>query len=209
MKTKFNIRTSSERFAYPSAVFLRKQKGIALITSIFILVILTVLAVSMFRSNIMQLKIAGNVREKERSFQSAQGVLQYGEWWLLQQGPDVAGIGVNCSRNIRVQTTADVIVCANGLTNANSPESWPGSLQYAPAGMKVSSEGGKILDGNSNMDINYYSFPQLYVSYMGPSLNKKSTIYAVTGAGFGGTDTSVSVVQSILSVTYKVIALDN
>ena len=57
-----------------------RQRGIALITSVMLLVVITLLAVSMFKGFGIQEKLAGNTLEKQRSFQAAQSVLQFGEW---------------------------------------------------------------------------------------------------------------------------------
>ena len=71
--------------AFPAGnVRATKQGGFALMTSLLILIIMTLLALSMFRSVGLQEKIAGNTREKQRSLQAAESALQYGEWWLSQ-----------------------------------------------------------------------------------------------------------------------------
>ena len=60
----------------------RRQNGIALVTCLLILVMLTLLAISMYRGFGLQNKIAANTREKERAFEAAESTLQYGEYWL-------------------------------------------------------------------------------------------------------------------------------
>ena len=60
------------------------QRGVALVTSLLLLVIITILALSMFRSFGTQERIAGNLREKERALHAADSAQQYAEWWLLQ-----------------------------------------------------------------------------------------------------------------------------
>ena len=58
------------------------QRGMVLISSLLLLIIITILALSMFRSLSTQEKIAGNVREKERALHAAVSAQQYAEWWL-------------------------------------------------------------------------------------------------------------------------------
>src|SRR5712675_1995916 len=60
------------------------QRGVALISSLLLLIIITILALSMFRSFGTQEKIAGNLREKDRALHAAASAQQYGEWWLIQ-----------------------------------------------------------------------------------------------------------------------------
>ena len=60
------------------------QRGFALMTSILLLFIITILALSMFRGFATQEHIAGNLREKERALHAATSAEQYAEWWLLQ-----------------------------------------------------------------------------------------------------------------------------
>ena len=63
----------------------------ALVTSILLLLIITILALSMFRSFGTQERIAGNLREKERALHAADSAQQYAEWWLLQSNNTAAG----------------------------------------------------------------------------------------------------------------------
>ncbi len=58
------------------------QRGVALVTSLLLLLIITIVALSMFRGLGTQERIAGNVREKERALHAAVTAQQYAEWWL-------------------------------------------------------------------------------------------------------------------------------
>jgi len=61
---------------------LHGQRGMVLITSLLLLLILTMLAVSMFRSYGVQERIAGNTRDKQRARSAAISAQQYAETWL-------------------------------------------------------------------------------------------------------------------------------
>lgn len=54
---------------------LKKQKGAALITALFFLIILTMLALSSMNMNIMDEKMASNSQQKNRLFQTAESAL--------------------------------------------------------------------------------------------------------------------------------------
>ncbi len=58
------------------------QRGIVLVSSLLLLLVVTIMALSMFRSFGIQEKIAGNMREKQRALQAAVSAQQYAEWWL-------------------------------------------------------------------------------------------------------------------------------
>ncbi len=181
------------------------QRGIALITSLLMLVVMTLLALSMFRSFGLQEKIAGNTREKQRSLQAAESALQYGEWWLNQGN---GGTGANCTAVYNANTVANMQTCTNVLANpATLP--WAARGDYLPPNMTVASGGGVVSSGANAGDINYYAKPSLYISYLGLDPTGKSMLYQVTGAGYGGSANGASVVQSTYAITYKNPPLDN
>ena len=62
------------------------QRGLVLVTSLLLLVVVTILAIGMFRSFGLDEKIAGNVREKQRALHAAEGAQAYAEWWVSQAG---------------------------------------------------------------------------------------------------------------------------
>src|SRR5262250_2857874 len=90
------------------------QRGIALITSLLLLIIITLLAVSMFRSLGTQEKIAGNLREKDRALHAAESAQEYGEWWLLQ-GNNAAIGAVPCTAGLLNGTLNQGQICSNWL----------------------------------------------------------------------------------------------
>lgn len=188
----------------------RWQAGIALITCLLILVMLTLLAIAMFRGYGLQQKIAGNTREKERAYQAAESAVRYGEQWLME---GTSGTGVDCSTNankasIVITTYADMRTCSNALTAPREPDKWLGYLQYTPPSMSVATTGG-VVTVNSNKDINYQLQPSLYIAYLGLSADGQQMLYTVTGAGYGGSAGTTAVVQSVFGTTSKVKNLGN
>src|SRR5215468_12550182 len=75
------------------------QQGMALVSSMLLLLIITILVVSMFRSFTIQEKIAGNVREKQRALHAAESAEQYAEWWLTF-GNNLAAGAVTCGAGV-------------------------------------------------------------------------------------------------------------
>lgn len=182
------------------------QRGIALITSLLMLVVMTLLALSMFRSFGLQEKIAGNTREKQRSLQTAESALQYGEWWLSQGN---GGTGNTCTTVYNANSVANMKTCTNALANPTTLP-WTARGDYLPPTMTVTSGGGVVTSGtNVNIgDVNYYAKPSLYIAYLGLDSTGKTMLYQVTGAGYGGGANGASVVQSTYAVTYKNPPLD-
>jgi type IV pilus assembly protein PilX len=58
---------------------LSRQSGAALITSLLLLLVLTVLGVVMMQTSRMQERMAGNTRDLNLALQGAEGALRYGE----------------------------------------------------------------------------------------------------------------------------------
>src|SRR5713101_1420965 len=56
-----------------------RQSGTALITSLLLLLVLTVLGVVMMRTSVMQERMAGNTRDLNMALQGGEAGLRYGE----------------------------------------------------------------------------------------------------------------------------------
>lgn len=95
----------------------RQDRGFVLIASLLILVVLTIIAVAMFRNFGLQEKMAGNLREKTRAFELAQSALKQAETWLKQN----SSTGVACAAG-QVQVAASPRICdqASPLADPNS-----------------------------------------------------------------------------------------
>ena len=190
----------TRRIVYSQGARTASQRGIALITSLLVLVIMTLLALSMFRSFGLSEKIAGNTREKQRSLQTAESALQYGEWWLSQGNGTT---GTACTSVYNANVVANVQTCSNALISPTTLP-WAARGDYLPPSMTVATGGGLAASG----DINYISQPSLYVSYLGLDPTGKSMLYQVTAVGYGGSANGASVIQSTYAITAKSTPLD-
>lgn len=164
-----------------------------LLTSIILLVFMTVLAIVVFKSyGVLQL-LSGDVREKQRSFESAQAALQYGEWFL-NTGNVATGVTCTASGGYPAFSTAGGFgVCTDALPSptvvpwVNSSSASLGSAVLLN-GMQISTSGKAGY---------FYAQPQVYIQYLGLSKDgKMNPTYQVTAFGYGGTANAVSVVQS-------------
>ncbi|MBU6258299.1 MAG: pilus assembly protein PilX [Burkholderiales bacterium] len=169
----------------------RRVRGVVLATSLILLVVLTVIAITVFKGfGVLQL-IAGNAREKQRSLESAQSGLAYGEWFLKQ---GIVGVGVPCTSAAypAFAATAGVGICADALPNPTTVP-WSGGFgnlgsMVAFPGMTISTTGGVGT---------FYADPKVYIQYIGLTQDgKMNPMFQVTAAGWGGNANAVSVVQS-------------
>lgn len=77
-----------------------QQRGAALITSLIILLVLTVLGVSAMSTSSLEELMAGNLRDQNLSFQAAEAALQDGERYIDSWGgtpPEATSEGTNYS----------------------------------------------------------------------------------------------------------------
>jgi len=163
------------------------QKGMVLITALLLLIVVTILAVGLFRSFGLDEKIAGNLREKHRALNAAETAEQYAEWWL---GSGNGTNGVPCNSLLAVSATT---VCSNVITNAAAlPLPWTVGVTYAPtvpSPMNVTTGGGQDT---------YYFAPTFYISYLGPAPGPSGsgTIYQIDAVGYAGSPDTAAIVES-------------
>jgi len=171
------------------------EKGFVLIAALVFLLVLTIFSVSMFRNFGLQEKIAGNVREKQRAFHSAQSALQFGEWFLTQGS---ANSGSLCNTLLDANA-GETKVCSNALADPTDVPWQVGStdvgVTYIPPTtppMVVSTSGG----ANT-----YFAVPRFYIFYLGLDSTGINSLYQVTAMGFGGSSNGIAVVQSTYAVS--------
>ena len=173
-----------------------------------LLMIITLMALAMFRSVGTQEKIAGNLREKDRALHSAEVAQQYGEWWLLQ-GNNVAVGDVACTAGVVLTTTGlnpVSQICSVGQTAQNVfgditlPSNWTTRTEYLPQGMSVTAG-----TAGANGDIAYAKVPAFYISDLGLSADGAGEAYQVAAYGFGGATGSIAVVESVYEVQQGVV----
>jgi len=175
-----------------------RQQGLVLVTSLLLLVVVTLLAVSMFRSFGLDERIAGNTREKGRALHAAEVAEQYSEYWLANGH---SGTGITCNSVVPAATGQ---VCSNPLpTNvAGSVTSLPWKIganlvgvtysPTAPTSMNITTGGG--LGANSQGV--YYTTPSFYISYLGASPTGLGSVFMIDAVGYGGSADTAAVVET-------------
>jgi type IV pilus assembly protein PilX len=166
-----------------------------------LLVIITILALSMFRSFGILEKIAGNVREKDRALHAAVSVQQYAEWWLTQPAGSIAASApVTCTAGAPLNANAGQgQICTNASSFASlgvdpTKPLWPVTyVQYTPAGMGTPAQAG------------YVWTPGFYIVDLGLAADAAGEAYQVTAFSSGATTGTVAVVESTYEVQQGVV----
>lgn len=196
-----------------AARVLTRQRGIALVTSLLLLVIITILALSMFRSFGSQEKIAGNIREKDRALHAAETAQQFAEWWLLQ-GNNVALGATACAAPAVSANTNPAQICNQTLQNAlglaagtpivNVPVPWTMGLTYTPPNMSTTPG---VSGGPNGQDPPYFAAPGFYITDVGPANDGVGEAYQIDAYGYAGSSTTVAIVESTYEVQQGVTCL--
>src|SRR5258708_21922359 len=148
------------------------QRGVVLVSSLLLLIVVTIIALSMFRSFGIQEKIAGNMREKQRALHAAESAQVFAEIWLSKNGTEPS---VNCAVTLNANIGQGQI-CANTLTSLNvdvtSPPymiaNVPVGVTYLPsANMQISATTAFSAAHAANPT--YFDTPTFYISDMGTS----------------------------------------
>ncbi|HQU16868.1 MAG: pilus assembly PilX family protein [Gammaproteobacteria bacterium] len=110
---------------------LRAQAGSALIVSLLILIVLTVLGVAAMSTNSLEEKMAGNTRQSDLAFQSAESALRDGEIDLSTNNP--TGYNSACTSGLCLPSTTGISVwqTVNWATNARAYGAYTGAAALA------------------------------------------------------------------------------
>ena len=184
-----------------------RERGIVLVSSLLLLLVVTLLALAMFRSMGLAEKISGNVREKTRALHSALLAEQYAEWWLSNPtNAAQAPVVCNATANANLGPT-QVLICSNALTNPGTFP-WVASVSNAQVGITYypNAPGATATnmiftaDSTGSTSNTYSGPPAFYISYMGLAKDGGGNVYKIDAMGYGGNSVSVAVVES----TYEI-----
>jgi type IV pilus assembly protein PilX len=168
----------------PNQAALHGQRGMVLITSLLLLLILTMLAVSMFRSYGVEERIAGNTRDKQRARSAAISAQQFAENWL---STTTASLTPTACAGV-VPSTGTIPVCsapAPNFTTLSVP--WTVGVTYTNATGDTATQAAS-----------YYASPMFYITDLGaaPGGIPGGEVYQIDAVGYGGTINTVAVVES-------------
>jgi type IV pilus assembly protein PilX len=182
-------------------------RGFALIASLAVLLMLTLLALGMFRSFGLQERITGNTREKQHAFFAAQSALQSAESWLLsgnaiQAGTGTPSQGTPCSMSSPSPTPQICNTSTTPRQQTLATTVWNcefGTMYTAPSTTQLTAQ--TTCAGGTPSTGSVYMIPQFAIGYLGADpTNLGAYLYQVTSLGYGGNQNAMAVVQSVYSV---------
>jgi type IV pilus assembly protein PilX len=168
-----------------------QQHGFALIAGLLLLLVLTIIAVSMFRSYGIQEKIAGNVREKQRAVSAAVSAQQYAESWLVSGNAPSSG---TCTPGVIAADPGQV--CSNALADFTAMP-WARGVTFTP----FVTSNLTTVNSTSPALGTYYKAPLFYITDLNPTIPSATRLYQIDAVGWGGTANTVAVVESTYQVT--------
>jgi type IV pilus assembly protein PilX len=175
----------------------RDQRGMALITAMLLLIVVTIMALSMFRSYGVEERLAGNTRDKQRAINAAVSAQQYAESWLASGAAPPTGV---CPAGLVPSSTSGE-VCSVPLANfATLP--WAAGVTYTQFTSNSINGVSNVISATGSADngtqsASYVQAPIFYVTDLGPNAGTPAgEVYQVDAVGFGGTTNTVAVVES-------------
>lgn len=164
----------------------RGQRGLALVSALLMLVIITLLGVSLFLGVSLQQKAAGNSMEKSRALEAAQSVTTAAEKWLDVNAH--SQVPQSCT-----SSTSTFRVCAMAPTAAADPSSWrdAGATQVDLQGIQLSSGAAEN---------RYAKKPAVWITYLGRATMGPGALYEIDTQAYGGNANTVAVVQAVYYV---------
>jgi type IV pilus assembly protein PilX len=180
------------------------QRGVVLVSSLLLLLVVTIIALSMFRSFGIQEKIAGNMREKQRALQAAVTAQQFAEVWLGSNGGNPSS-AVACT-TLLDGTTGQGQICSTqppNVTPVFTTVPWlvggaPVGVTFSPNGMLFNGPGVPNVVANPT----YASPPTFYISDLGADAGPAGgEVYQIDAVGYGGNSNTVAVVESTYVVS--------
>lgn len=117
--------------SYPS---LKKQRGVVLIMSLTILMVLTLIGVSAMKTSSLQERMSGNARDYQIAFEAAEIALRAGEDYIktISLTTDFSSAGTNGKFQSRAVTSADAWSTESNWTGGLTTEVPVSSLTNNP-----------------------------------------------------------------------------
>jgi type IV pilus assembly protein PilX len=184
------------------------ERGIVLIAALLLLVVMSILAMAMFRTNGVQELIAGNVREKQRALQTAMDAETYAEMVLSNMGNimDYNQMYNTCTGVGLVAYTATSVptFCMNTLTSLGvTPTQVPWMVTNAEIGFTFYPGNAGTTDDltiSASPGANtFLQVPRFYIAYLGQVQNQ--AFYQVDAWNWGSTQNTAAEVEGIYVVT--------
>ncbi len=171
-----------------------KQRGWVLVIGLVVLVMLSIIAIALMRTTLLEEKMAGATRDINLSFEAAEAGLRGAEIFIEAQPDDslfaTTGTGIYAQGTDPGNTEPNAFLATWNATNSRILASAPTGVTTAPRYMikKVGESGD---EGSLNLG-----------GYGETDLSQKSVIYRITARGTGGNDNTQTVLRSHYARAY-------
>lgn len=213
-ETSSNPRVAGPPLFHAAAQRPHQQRGAVLIVALIFLVLLTILALTASSGSILQLRMAGNLRNAQQALMSANTALRAAEWQVwLSAAPSYR---LNCSQEasisgagcIRYDVSMSPYAVGGDVTLFRSKAGWLSGIGFeykGPAGSGYTSGPNKTAHLAKNPhylieDLGMVDAFGVQKEYRkGRTPGGEATVrelYRLTARGTGGSDKSIRVVQS-------------
>jgi type IV pilus assembly protein PilX len=187
------LRTTAAHRQVRAVPLVHPQRGMVLVTALLLLVVVTLLAVGMFRSFGLDEKIAGNVREKQRALSAAETAEQFAEFWLSSGH---SSTGTACAAGPFLTSATPQICTAATMLATPATLPWPIGVNYtygrtAALTMNVT--------GNSPVPGSFYAAPAFSIAYLGTT--STGALYQIDAVGYGGSPDTAAVVEATYAIS--------
>ncbi len=166
----------------------KRQNGVALVISLLVLLVMTMIGLAAMRTTMLEEKMAGNMQDKMLSFQAAEAALRAGENALTDPAMDATEMLACVNGN--VFDGIDCYVLTDNITPAGAVWTVVNPAEYDEVGNQV--------------------LPQFYIEHVetrtwGPGcaalggagcIQPEIQYFRVTGRGIGGSADAVTVLRS-------------
>lgn len=174
---------------------LNSQKGIALVTGLIFLVVLTLISFAAMKSTSLEERMAGNARDQSLAFQAAEAGIREAMKSLGTGVPPAAGFVTGCAAGLCENDPVTPV-----WTTITANNQWTSSKTLAYTGTPLT------IDGSTPVAIQPRYIIELIVGSSIPSGESASegagssgtlvSSYRVTARGWGLTDTTQATLQS-------------
>ena len=177
-----------------------RQRGAALITSLIILLVLTVLGVSAMSTSSLEELMAGNLRDQDLSFQAAEAALKDGERYVDSWGgmpPTATSSGTNNG----LYTTDEFGLYENTAFNTSIWNTTVATAYGADTGIAISNLG----DAQTlpMYIIEEEDFVAKDASFKAQTQREGAFYYRVTARGEGASSNAVTILQTTIAHRFK------
>jgi type IV pilus assembly protein PilX len=177
----------------------QRQRGMALITAMLLLLVVTIMALSMFRSYGVQERLAGNTRDKQRAINAAIAAQQYAESLLASGAAPATGV---CPAGLLPSTNGGQVCSVTAPLPDFTQVPWTSGNVYTQfTSNQINNVSNVILSAGtadqSGQSASYVQAPAFYITDLGINAGSPpGEVYQVDALGYGGTASTIAVVES-------------